>query len=166
MTSTSEQARDAWETLDVVEIMDALPGQHWNQVNWFQVFRPDQVVMYHDLEEGDKVEDYCGFTGCYAGWRAYMDGGRPLGGCRSKFELLDGGVLVDGYAVSWESWLADRLGLTLFQISELTSPDNDLHDLRFYIERHFGPRPKDLPNPNADYWLNSAKTVVPVEGGK
>lgn len=163
--TTRRQTRDAWETLDVVKMLESEPGRHWNQKSWCEVVVLREV-MYERRIDVDEARDYCGFVGCYAGWRAHMDGAQVVKGQGSQVRLPDGRVVSDAYddALPWENWLAERLGLTLGEVFEISDPGNSLQDLRIFIKKCFGPRPADLPKPDISQWLASAKSAVLVEG--
>jgi hypothetical protein len=135
-----------WETQAHVE--QAAADGHWFQQVWYA--EPGQVVAGVEGDgppDDDVYAPECGFSGCFVGWRAHLDGAELRDG---QMVLPDGRVLgrgPDGRAlgrgpgqpwVDWDEWARERFGLSetaVYLLSETTNTIDDLHRIIEQIER-------------------------------
>lgn len=112
-----------YETLDHVIAMDAIGL--WQQDYWLTAVD----------EDGDRTEptNECRTAGCLAGWRAMLDGAKPLWDSyvEGRSHLVR---LPEGEPVTVENHAKERLGLTSDQASALFNEHNSLADLKRIVD--------------------------------
>ena len=119
------------ETLEVVT--RAAKVGLWEQETWIN---SDPII-------GGAVEwqgkTFCGTAGCFAGWRAMLDGGEVLYVEDAHIEedfLNESLIFPDGSKVpacAVGAWAQSRLGLTDSQAHDLFDADNTLADLHIMV---------------------------------
>ncbi len=148
MTAVKPDVVALLETLEVVQ--RAIKVGLWEQAAWIN---PEPIASGKLEWQG---KEFCGTAGCFAGWRAMLDGGMVLH--RDDLEVVDGYTnaileFPDGTqipACSVGSWARDRLGLTIPQAEALFAGDHDLSDLEELVSQMVAAAITAEPMPEAD----------------
>lgn len=122
------------ETMEVVT--QAAQADVWKQGTWI-AFGPEHTGS---LEW--QGETFCGTAGCFAGWRAILDGAKPrvaVDGYQTNLShpYLDFVVFPDGSRVRVGDigvWARKRFGITDDQAEELFSGRNKMEDLERIVD--------------------------------
>jgi hypothetical protein len=108
------------ETLDAVT-KAAMAGL-WDQAEWVFDTDEDRTITY----EG---RTFCGTGGCFAGWRALLDGAQMTQDDEGYMAIeFPNGQMVPGSQIG--QWARQRLGLSVDQAGTLFEAGNSLADLR------------------------------------
>lgn len=114
-----------YETLDAT-IAAAAIGR-WNQDVWVEEIRASEAHL-------------CGTAGCFAGWRAFLDGYTVLDDSyRVLINPITGDTLgIDGWDFDdghISEHARQRLGITVEQARKLFSSENSLEDLKRIVDQ-------------------------------
>lgn len=114
------------ETLEVVNM--ASRAGLWDQTTWIN----SDPIVRGELDWQGRT--FCGTAGCFAGWRAILDGGDVVFGdvnldddFRNESLIFPDGKKIHSSGVG--RWAQERFGLTEAQARELFSAENTLGDL-------------------------------------